>query len=326
MPAVPEPLGRRPGLRPRRRALRQRRRRGQLRHRRLRPVRRVATAPRPRRTRAATRRPASEPRDAADGRGRRACAQSSRRPAGEPVLLNGTVLRVDPATGAGARRQPARVAHATRTRGGSSPTACATRSGSPSGRARTRSGSATSAGTPGRRSTGDPTPTRPAELRLALLRGEPPSARLSGAGLNICSSLYSAGTATAPYFTYNHAAPSSPATPVRPEARRSRDRVLYGCNYPAFYNGGLFFSDYARKCIWFMPAGTNGLPDPTQIQQFDVGAPNPVDLEVGPNGDIFYPDIFGGTIHEISYSTGPSDLARDQPATASSSETGTTTL
>ena len=74
-----------------------------------------------------------------------------------------------------------------------------------------------------------------------------------------------------------------------------------------------------------MPAGTNGLPDPTQIQQFDVGATNPVDLEIGPNGDIFYPDIFGGTIHEISYSTGPSDLARDQPATASSSETGTTT-
>ena len=36
-------------------------------------------------------------------------SQSVRRPTGEPVLLNGALLRVDPATGAGAAGQPARV-------------------------------------------------------------------------------------------------------------------------------------------------------------------------------------------------------------------------
>ena len=101
--------------------------------------------------------------------------QSPGRAAGEPVLLNGSLLRIDPATGAGLPDNPHGGA-ATRTPSGSSPTGCATRSASPSGRGRASSGSATSATTPGRRSTGDP--RRPARCRTSAgpaTRGTHPS-------------------------------------------------------------------------------------------------------------------------------------------------------
>jgi len=74
-----------------------------------------------------------------------------------------------------------------------------------------------------------------------------------------------------------------------------------GGPYPAAYDGALFFADHARNCIWAMHRGTNGLPDPAQIETFVAGAANPVDLETGSNGDLFYVDYDGGTIHRVVY-------------------------
>ncbi len=50
-----------------------------------------------------------------------------------------------------------------------------------------------------------------------------------------------------------------------------------------------------------MKAGTNGLPDPTKITTFVAGAANPVELEIGPGGDLFYVDFEGGTIHRVTF-------------------------
>jgi hypothetical protein len=47
-------------------------------------------------------------------------------------------------------------------------------------------------------------------------------------------------------------------------------------NYPAEYDGALFFADYSRDCIWVMHKGSNGLPAPGQIRTFVAGAANPV--------------------------------------------------
>src|SRR5262249_26263379 len=41
-----------------------------------------------------------------------------------------------------------------------------------------------------------------------------------------------------------------------------------------------------------------------QIQPFVVPAAGPVELEIGPNGDLFYVDLNGGTVRRITY-TGP---------------------
>ena len=77
-----------------------------------------------------------------------------------------------------------------------------------------------------------------------------------------------------------------------------------GGTYPAAYQGALFFADHTRNCIWSMFAGANGLPDPATRATFVAGAANPVDLQIGPGGDVFYVDFDGGTIRRIKFTSG----------------------
>ena len=48
-----------------------------------------------------------------------------------------------------------------------------------------------------------------------------------------------------------------------------------------------------------MFAGSNGLPDPATRQPFINEAANPVDIQVGPGGDLYYVDFDGGTIRRV---------------------------
>ena len=105
VPAVPEPLDRRPRLRSGRRALRQRRRRRELQRRRLRAVRRHGRVPTSR-TRAATRRRRRDDRRRPPRAAR--CARRTSGRTGDPAGLDGTIIRVDPVTGVRPRRQPIR--------------------------------------------------------------------------------------------------------------------------------------------------------------------------------------------------------------------------
>jgi glucose/arabinose dehydrogenase/PKD repeat protein len=126
------------------------------------------------------------------------------------------------------------------------------------------------------------------------------------AGLLMCENLYSAGTATAPYYTYNHAAHVVPSESCSTGGSSPTGDVFYpssGGNYPSVYHGALFWADYSRNCIWAMMPGNGGLPDPNNIQVFDGGASSPVDLEIGPGGDLYYADLLGGTIRRIRYSS-----------------------
>ncbi len=94
----------------------------------------------------------------------------------DPTSLDGAVLRVDPATGQGLPDNPLAFS-STPTRAGSSRTASATPSGSASGRTRARCGQATSAGTPGRRSTGidPPAASRTSAGRATRATGASPA-------------------------------------------------------------------------------------------------------------------------------------------------------
>jgi glucose/arabinose dehydrogenase len=123
------------------------------------------------------------------------------------------------------------------------------------------------------------------------------------ANLDICKSLYSsANVVTAPYYAYNHS-----SKVVKGESCPTGSSVISGLafyeggSYPRGYNGSLFFTDHSRNCIWAMHKGKNGLPDPRTLTTFAAGAANPVDLKVGPEGDLFYVDFDGGTIHRIQY-------------------------
>ena len=49
-------------------------------------------------------------------------------------------------------------------------------------------------------------------------------------------------------------------------------------------------------------SGAGDLPEPGTLAVFVPGAASPVDLKIGPGGDLFYADLVGGTIRRISYS------------------------
>lgn len=51
---------------------------------------------------------------------------------------------------------------------------------------------------------------------------------------------------------------------------------------------------------WAVPTGENGLPDISKRRTFVGGAAQPVQLQIGPGGDLFYVDL-GGTIRRIRY-------------------------
>jgi glucose/arabinose dehydrogenase len=233
-------------------------------------------------------------------------AQSIGRPSTEPVVLNGSVLRLDPSTGLAAAGNPF----------GSSPDA------------NKRRIIATGLRNPFRFTfrpgtndlwIGDvgwatweeidhqPSPTTSVtNFGWPCYEGPGPEPGYQSTGLNLCSNLYTAGTAAAPYYTYNHSASvvSGDGCPTANGSSITGLAFYTGTSYPSSYSNALFFADHTRNCIWVMLPGSNGLPDPTKIQLFSLGAANPVDLEIGPNGDLFYADLEGGAIHRVTYNSG----------------------
>ena len=123
--------------------------------------------------------------------------------------------------------------------------------------------------------------------------------------LNICENLYTQGSAIAPYFTYAHSQ-QVVAGETCPTGSSSITGLAFnqGGTYPATYQDALFFADHSRNCIWSMFKGANGLPDPATRATFVAGASRPVDLQIGPGGDVFYVDFDGGTIRRIQFTSG----------------------
>jgi glucose/arabinose dehydrogenase/PKD repeat protein len=144
------------------------------------------------------------------------------------------------------------------------------------------------------------------------------NARQSGydsADRPICEALYAApaGTVTAPFVAWNHAAKLVTGEACPTGSSSSTGVAFYptaGGPYPAAYNGAVFFADYSRRCIWAsLPSTPGGLPDAANLQTFISDAASPVDLEVGPGGELYYVDL-GGTIRRVRYFPG------NQPPTA----------
>ncbi|HET9613196.1 MAG TPA: NPCBM/NEW2 domain-containing protein, partial [Candidatus Limnocylindrales bacterium] len=240
-------------------------------------------------------------------------SQSVRRPAGQPVRLNGTLIRINPATGAAAADNPL--------------------VGNPDANARRVVGYGFRnpfrfTFRPGTNEVWlgdvgadtweeidrivDPKSATVANAGWPCYEGPAADGAYQAATLNLCSSLYSnpAGLLQ-PWFSYQHFQTIvSGETCATGSSSISGLAFYQGGTYPAQYNGGLFFTDHSRNCIWWFPAGSNGLPDPTKVQSFEVGTSNPVALEIGPGGDLYYVDHEGGAIHRISYS------ATNHPPTA----------
>jgi PKD repeat protein/glucose/arabinose dehydrogenase len=139
----------------------------------------------------------------------------------------------------------------------------------------------------------------------------------------ICENLYAAeasspGTVKAPWFSYQTRGSTGPLTPGEhcEQGTSSISGVAFiptTSTYPAQYRGAMFFNDFARSCVWLLGKKANGDPDPTQILPFVQRAESPVQIKVGPGGDLYYVDygvvdgnvVAGaGGIHRIVYTTG----------------------
>ncbi len=228
----------------------------------------------------------------------------------DPTSLDGSVLRVDPNTGAGLPDNPlasssdpnARRIIATGLR---NPFRIAPRPGT----------SEIWAGEVGWgdweeiNRINDPTDGLVEDFGWPCYEGNGKQGAYQGLGLTICKGLYASPSAsTAPFFTYNHADPVQSGDNCGTGGSSVSGLAFYESgDYPAVYQGALFFADYSRRCVWVM-FPSNGTPDPSTRQLFarDV---DPVDLETGPGGDLFLVD-FTGTIRRYSYS------ATNNPPTA----------
>ena len=242
------------------------------------------------------------------------------RTSGDPVGLDGSVIRVDPATGAGLPTNPlatssdpnARriVAHGLR-----NPFRFTERPGTDE----------LWIGDVGWNDWEEinrlvPSTTQAANLGWPCYEGVNRQAGYDSANLNICESLYaSPGTVTSPYFAYHHTARVVPneSCPTG-SSSIAGTQFVFGAGqspYPAEYDDALFFADYSRDCIWVMPKGADGLPAPGLVRTFVAGAANPVNLQVGPTGELFYVDFDGGTIRRIAYASTNRPPVADATAT-----------
>ena len=232
-------------------------------------------------------------------------AQSLRRVSG-PAVLSGTLIRVDPFTGAGLANNPLAASadpHARRIVGYGlrNPFRFTFRPGT----------TELWVGDVGWNNWEEidripnPLASTVSNFGWPCYEGAAPQPGYQALGLNICNSLYTSGSATPPYFTYNHTQPVV-AGETCPTGSSSITGLAFnqGGTYPAPYQGALFFADHSRNCIWSMFAGANGLPDPATRATFVTGAANPVDLQIGPGGDLFYVDFDGGTIRRIQFTSG----------------------
>ncbi|MFC6092704.1 PQQ-dependent sugar dehydrogenase [Saccharothrix lopnurensis] len=248
-------------------------------------------------------------------------SQSIRRPAGEPVSLDGSIVRIDPDTGAGLAGNPFAantdanakriIAHGMRNQF----------------RFAFRPGTEELwAGDVGWNTweeinrIADVNDATAENFGWPCYEGSARQGGYDGANLDLCESLYTGAGQTAPYYAYNHSA-KVVATDPCPTSGSSISGIAFEStsNYPAAYDGALFFSDSSRGCIWAMQT-TNGQPDPAKLVPFVTGVNVPVQITTGPGGDLFYIALGAGQLRRVTYSSGnqaPTAVATATPSSGS---------
>jgi glucose/arabinose dehydrogenase len=107
----------------------------------------------------------------------------------------------------------------------------------------------------------------------------------------VCQSLLPQGTGavTAPVFAYDHTVGSSVTGGM----------VYDGTAFPAPYRGAYFFGDYSKNWLnyWPMDAAGNFVGQPARFATIS----SPVDIELGPDGAVYYISIVDNQVRRIAY-------------------------
>ena len=128
--------------------------------------------------------------------------------------------------------------------------------------------------------------------------------------LAICEDLYLEGNATtAPYFAYDHEREIVDGENCSiDESANEPGGKIWGIsfypsagNFPAAYRGALFFGDELRECIWAMLPGADGLPQRNRVIPFAQDAASPLDIEVAPSGDLLWIDDAAHDVKRIRF-------------------------
>ena len=230
-------------------------------------------------------------------------AQSLRRPAGEPISLDGALLRLDPETGAARFDNPLVGAPDPNARrivayGFRNPFRFALRPG-------TSEVWIGDVGWSGFEEINrvDPSFGVVPNLGWPCYEGAGPQPAYQAAGLNSCALLYLQNSAQAPQFAYDYLASVVPGDGCPAGTSSISGLAFYTSgSYPGTYHGALFFTDWARRCIWAMLPDGTGTPSAASIVPFATGLEGgSVNLEIGPDGDIFYVDFDLGRIQRVRY-------------------------
>ena len=233
------------------------------------------------------------------------------RTSGDPVTLDGTILRLDPETGAGAPNNPLSASTDVNARriiahGMRNPFRLAFRPGT----ADLYIGDVGSGAWEEINRIDDVASTPLRNFGWPCYEGAGRQSGFDAANLSICENLYTeAGAVVAPFYTYQHGAKIAGESCPAGSSSISGLAFYDSGNYPAAYRGALFFGDYSRGCIWVMYADPGGPPNPSRIATFLAGAANPVQPQDRASG--------GPVLRRPRRHHSPHSILRRQPSAAS---------
>ena len=223
------------------------------------------------------------------------------RTSGDPAGLGGTIIRIDPATGAALPDNPRSTSPDPNERrivasGFRNPFRFALKPG-------TNELWVGDVGWSEHEEIDIVNPTQVENFGWPCYEGAARHSSYDGLNLSLCENLYATPSAVKqPHFTYRHRNPAFPGDTCANGNGSSGAGVAFyqGGTYPSRYSGAVFFADYSRDCISVLIGGSASAPE-----EFATNALNPVDLQIGPGGDVYYVDFDGGTVHRITFAGQP---------------------
>jgi glucose/arabinose dehydrogenase len=128
---------------------------------------------------------------------------------------------------------------------------------------------------------------------------------------SVCQTLYGQGTAAVrmPLYSWSHNGTSAAAT---------GGTFFTGSSYPSQYQGAYFWGDYAMNWMNSLRVDANDNLVGGSVSAFGTAMSNPVDIEMGPDGNLYYLGIGTGELIRVVFNNGNSPPVANASASPTS--------